>query len=62
MKKKYRRAIFYSIGVIWFALLSPILMLGMIGELCGKLFEWSCELYPGVWLITKLKVRDDDPD
>ena len=63
MKKKYRRAVCYTIGWIWLILLSPILILGIIGEWCGKLFEWLCtRVFPTDWLKTKLRVYDTDTD
>ena len=63
MKNKYRRAVCFTIGWIWLMLLSPILVLGIIGELSGKLTEWLClRVLPADWLKTKLRVYDDDPD
>ncbi|MDE6860349.1 MAG: hypothetical protein K2J65_08055 [Duncaniella sp.] len=62
MKKKYRRALCFSIGAIWLIILSPILILGIIGEFSARLFEWLCRLLPVEWLKTKLRVYDDDPD
>lgn len=62
MKKKYRKAICYSIGTIWLIILSPILILGIIGECMAKLFEWLCKLFPADWLKSKLRVYDYDPD
>ena len=49
MKKKRRRAVCFAIGWIWLILLSPILILGIIGELSGKLFEWLCfRVFPAI--------------
>ncbi len=62
MKKKYRRAVCYSIGAIWLIILSPILILGFIGECSARLFGCLCRLFPADWLKTKLRVYDDDPD
>lgn len=63
MKKKHRRAVCYTIGWIWLILLSPILILGIIGEWCGELFEWLwTRVFPADWLKTKLRVYDTDPD
>lgn len=63
MKKKHRRAVCYSIGAIWLLILSPIFILGFIGELNGKLFEWLClRVFPADWLKTKLRVYDTNPD
>lgn len=63
MKKKHRRAVCFAIGWIWLILLSPIMILGIIGELSGKLFEWLClRVFPSDWLKTKLRVYDYDPD
>lgn len=54
VKKKYRRAVCKAIGWIWLILLSPILILGIIGELSGKLFEWLCfRVFPASWLKTE---------
>ena len=62
MKKKHRRAVCFAIGWIWLILLSPIFILGIIGEGCASLFEWLCKFYPADWLKTKLRVYDTDPD
>lgn len=63
MKKKHRRAVCYSIGAIWLIILSPIFILGIIGEGCAMLFEWLCKnVFPADWLKTKLRVYDTDPD
>lgn len=57
MKKKYRRAVCFAIGCIWLILLSPFLIIGIIGELIVKLFEWLClRVFPADWLKTKLRV------
>lgn len=62
MKKKYRIAVYFSIGAIWLIILSPILILGIIGECSARLVEWLCRLFPTDWLKTKMRVYDDDPD
>lgn len=63
MKKKHRRAVCFAIGWIWLILLSPILILGIIGEWCEKLVEWLCtRVFSADWLKTKLRVYDTDPD
>lgn len=63
MKKKYRRAAYYSIGAVWTIIWSPIMITGYIGAGCSFLFEWLCrKVYPADWLKTKLRVYDDDPD
>ena len=63
MKKKYRRVVCFTIGWIWLILLSPIFILGIIGELSGNLFEWLClKVFTADWLKTKLRVYDYDPD
>lgn len=62
MKKKYRRAVCYSMGVLWLIIISPIMALGIIGEYCILLTNWLCDIYPTDWLKTKLRVYDTDPD
>lgn len=62
MKKKHRRAVYFAIGWIWLTLLSPILILGFIGEYCALLTNWLCDIFPADWLKTKLRVYDYDPD
>lgn len=63
MKKKYRRAVCFAIGCIWLILLSPFLIIGIIGELSEMLFEWLClRVFPADWLKTKLRVYDNDQD
>lgn len=63
MKKKHRRAVCFTIGWIWLIILSPILILGIIGELSGKLFGWLClRLFPADKLKEKFRIYDDDPD
>lgn len=62
MKKKYRKAIRYSILVIYLIILSPIMILGIIGGISTKLFVGLCNLFPNEWLKTKLRVHDYDPD
>lgn len=37
MKKKHRRAVCYSIGVLWLIIISPIMILGIIGEYCARI-------------------------
>lgn len=37
MKKKYRIAVYYSIGALWLIIMSPIIALGIIGEYCALL-------------------------
>ena len=37
MKKKYRRAVCYSMGALWLIIISPIMALGIIGEYCALL-------------------------
>lgn len=61
MKKKYRRAICYTIEGIICLIFSPILLMGGMGIIAG----WVCEklLTPMVVrLKTKLRIYDDDPD
>lgn len=62
MKKKYRRAVCYSIGGLWLTIISPIMVLGIIGEYCALLTNWLCDIFPDDWLKTKLRVYDEDPD
>jgi len=62
MKKKHRRAACYSIGALWLIIISPIMILGIIGEYCALLDNWLCDIFPSDWLKTKLRVYDDDPD
>ncbi len=63
MKKEHRRAVCYSIGIIWLIILSPILILGAIGECCAKLTEWLClRVFPADKLKEKFRVYDEDPD
>lgn len=62
MKKKYRRAVYYSIGALWLIIISPIMALGTIGEYCALLANWLCDIFPADWLKTKLRVYDTDPD
>lgn len=53
MKKKYRRAVLYSIE----AILTPFMAIAIILELPCKGLD---KLYD--WLKTKLRVYDTDPD
>lgn len=61
MKKKHRRAVFYTISGIIYLITSPILLMGGMGIIAG----WVCEkfLTPMVdRLAKKLRVYDTDPD
>lgn len=61
MKKKYRRAVYFTLNGILCLIFSPILLMGGMGVIAG----WVCEkwLIPIVeWLKTKLRVYDYDPD
>lgn len=62
MKKKYRRAVYFTLISVIYLIFSPILFLmGAMGVIAG----WVCEkwLTPIVeWLKTKLRVYDYDPD
>lgn len=62
MKKKYRRAVYYSMGALWLIIIFPIMALGIIGEYCALLTNWLCDIFPADWLKTKLRVYDYDPD
>lgn len=61
MKKKYRRAVCFTLNGIISLIFSPILLMGGMGIIAG----WVCEklLTPMVdWLKTKLRVYDCDPE
>lgn len=61
MKKKRRRAVYYTLIGIICLIFSPILLMGGMGIIAG----WVCEklLTPMVnWLKSKLRVYDTDPD
>ena len=61
MKKKYRRAVYFTLISVICLIFSPILLMGAMGVIAG----WVCEkwLTPIVeWLKTKLRVYDYDPD
>lgn len=61
MKKKHRRAVFYTISGIICLIASPILLMGGMGSIA----EWVCEkfLTPMVGrLKTKWRVYDTDPE
>ncbi|MYM12894.1 hypothetical protein [Muribaculum intestinale] len=61
MKKKYRRAVYFTLISVICLIFSPILLMGAMGVIAG----WVCEkwLTPIVeWLKTKLIVYDYDPD
>ena len=61
MKKKYRRAVCFTLIGIISLIFSPILLMGGMGLIAG----WVCEkwLTPMVCrLKTKLRVYDYDPD
>lgn len=61
MKKKYRRAVYYSIGAIWVIITLPLLILGFIGEFAVYI-GGHVVIEPMEWLKTKLRVYDTDPD
>lgn len=62
MKKRYRRAVYYSIGAIWCIVTSPIMILSIIGLYCSMLVDWLNMKFPVDWLQTKLRVYDYDTD
>ena len=61
MKKKSRRAVYFTLISVICLIFSPILLMGAMGVIAG----WVCEkwLTPMVcWLKTKLRIYDYDPD
>lgn len=61
MKKKYRRAVYFTLISVICLIFSPILLMGAMGVIAG----WVCEkwLTPIVeWLKTKLRIYDYDND
>ena len=61
MKKKYRRAVCFTLNGIIFLILLPIVLLAYIGRL-SESFIFNFALKPCDWLKTKLRVYDYDPD
>lgn len=61
MKKEYRRAVCYTLGVAWLIFTSPLTILGYIGEFAVTI--GGCVVVrPLEWLKSKLRIYDHDPD
>lgn len=61
MKKKYRRAVYYSLASIIFAVVWPFGVLSGIGQIIDKTVGIVVQRV-SEWLQTKLKVSKYDPD
>lgn len=61
MKKKYRRAVYYSLASIIFAVVWPFWILYEIGQIIDKTVGVVVQRV-SEWLQTKLKVSKYDPD
>lgn len=60
MKKKYRKAICNTINVSYALILSPLIAIATIGLLAADGVGYR--LRPAVWLKTKMRTYDDDPE
>lgn len=60
MKKKYRRAICFSLYCLLFIMALPFGLLGLIGTILAQPMLLIGKA--GEWLKTKLRVYDYDPD
>lgn len=60
MKKKYRRAVCFTLNGIIGLILSPLLLMAYIGKWCEELFNFAVQ--PCGWLCDKFRVYDYDPD
>lgn len=61
MKKKYRRAVCFTLNGIIAAILSPFILMAYLGIL-SETFLFDFAMKPCDWLKTKLRVYDYDPD
>lgn len=61
MKKKYRRAVYYSLASIIIAVVWPFWILSEIGQIINKTVGVVVQRV-AEWLQTKLKVSRYDPD
>lgn len=61
MKKKHRRAVYYSLASIIFAVVWPFCILSEIGQIIDKTVGVLVQRV-AEWLQTKLKVSKYDPD
>lgn len=61
MKKKYRRAVCFTINGLIGLILSPFILMAYLGRL-SETFLFDFDLNPCDWLKTKLRVYDYDPD
>ncbi len=61
MKKKYRRAVCFTLISVICLIFSPILLIGAMGVIAGYVCEkWLTPIVE--WLKTKLRVYDYDLD
>ena len=61
MKKKYRRAVCFTLNSIIALILSPFIVIAYLGRL-SEIFLLDFAMKPCDWLKTKLRVYDYDPD
>lgn len=57
MKKKHRRAVYWAIILLYWAITLPFML---IGWMCEKIADVSLDFK--YWLVDKLKVSKYDPD
>ncbi|WP_304609824.1 hypothetical protein [Muribaculum intestinale] len=61
MKKKYRRAVYFTLISVICLIFSPILLIGAMGVIAGYVCEkWLTPIVE--WLKTKLRIYDYDND